>query len=257
VPVLANNLDNLRHSVWTAWPGTVVGWIGDSAHQSECSDHNPDGCGIVHAVDVMWSAGTEQANAVVNATVGRPDLQYVIHNRTIWSASWGWGPREYTGSDPHTNHVHVSGKHGSDCSGSMTCTGYDKRAEASDTPWNLALPIGPTPNPNPPPPAGLDEDGVIGPMTVRAWQKRMGTPQDGVISSGYSNLVAAVQVYLNRKVNAGLSVDGVGIRQDGHTVYQTQRALQRYLGTPADGVLSLPSSACVKALQHRLNAGTF
>src|SRR4029078_1414527 len=31
--------------------------------------------------------------------------------RTIWSASYGWRPRRYTGSNPHTDHVHISGQH--------------------------------------------------------------------------------------------------------------------------------------------------
>lgn len=115
--------------------------------------------------------------------------------------------------------------------------------------------VPPAPQPSP---GGLAEDGVLGPRTISAWQHRMGTPTDGVITQppGRSDLVAAVQRYLNTK-GAGLSVDGVGIVQDGRTRYQTTAALQRYLGTPADGVLSVPTSQAVQALQHRLNAGTF
>jgi hypothetical protein len=222
VATLAPNLDAARHSIWTAFPGTVVGWIGDAAHMASCSDHNEDDCGVVHAIDPMTPAGTEQAKAIVNAAVGRPDVEYVIHNRTIWSASHGWAPRAYTGSDPHTSHVHLSGRHG-------------------------------------PPSGHLDEDGVLGPMTISAWQRRMGTPVDGFITQppGHSDLVRAVQVYLNRLIHAGLVVDGQGINQDGHSVFSTTRALQRHLGTARDGVLSLPRSQCVQALQRRLNAGTF
>lgn len=251
---LAHNLDNLRHSVWNAFPGTVVGWVGDQAHQAECSDHNPDGCGVVHAVDVMLAAGTEGAKAVVNAAVGRPDVQYVIHNRTIWSQSSGWAPRAYTGSDPHTNHVHVSGRHGGSCYGSATCTGYDHASEAFEKPWTLTLAA------TIPPSSGkLAEDGQLGPKTISAWQHRMGTTVDGVISQGYhkSALVWAVQVYLNRMIHANLVVDGWGINQDGHSKFATTRALQRYLGTTQDGVLSVPKSQAVVALQKRLNAGTF
>jgi hypothetical protein len=236
VAVLAANLDALRHQIWTAFPGVVVGWVGDSAHQSSCSDHNEDGCGVVHAVDPMTPAGTEAANAIVHAAVGRPDVEYVIHNRTIWSASHGWAPRAYTGSDPHVSHVHVSGKHGTECDSGRTCTGYDKAAERNATPWNLALAQGPG---SPPASHDLIVDGVI------------------TQPPGRSDLVRAVQVYLNRKVHAGLTVDGVGIRQDGRSSFATTRALQRYLGTTSDGVLSLPRSECVRALQHRLNAGTF
>jgi hypothetical protein len=37
----------------------------------------------------------------------------------------------------------------------------------------------------------------------------------------------------------------------------TITALQRYLHTPADGVISKPKSTVIVALQHRLNAGYF
>jgi GH25 family lysozyme M1 (1,4-beta-N-acetylmuramidase) len=106
---------------------------------------------------------------------------------------------------------------------------------------------------------GLLVDGVLGRYTVTAWQRMMGTVQDGVITQppGHSSLVSAVQRKLNSAINAGLSVDGQGICQDGHSVYHTTRALQRYLSTTQDGVLSLPTSECVKALQRRLNGGKF
>jgi hypothetical protein len=69
-------------------------------------------------------------------------------------------------------------------------------------------------------------------------------------------LVRAVQRHLNRKINAGLVVDGRGIAQDGKR-YATVLALQKYLGTPQDGVMSKPVSEVVKALQTRLNKGWF
>lgn len=118
------------------------------------------------------------------------------------------------------------------------------------------FPAGVVPSPPPPQPARLLVDGKLGPLTISAWQRRMGTPVDGKISTP-SVLVTAVQRYLNARINAGLRIDGIGIVQDGHTRYETTRALQRYLATTQDGVLSLPVSDCVRALQQRLNAGTF
>lgn len=105
----------------------------------------------------------------------------------------------------------------------------------------------------------LQVDGQLGPLTIRRWQHIMGTTEDGIITQppGYSYLVASVQRALNSKNAAGLAVDGQGINQDGHTVYHTTRALQAYLGTPQDGILSLPTSLCVSALQRRLNTGRF
>lgn len=105
-------------------------------------------------------------------------------------------------------------------------------------------------NPTPSRPSyWIDEDGELGPNTVRRWQQYMGTPQDGVISN-VSMLVKAVQKYLNAKIGARLSVDGwLGPN--------TVRALQRYLGTTQDGVVSRPKSQMVLALQKRLNTNSF
>ena len=121
----------------------------------------------------------------------------------------------------------------------------------------MTAPINTGATPAPKPPA-LTVDGKLGPNTIKRWQQIMGTPQDGVISRP-STLVEAVQRHLNAK-GAGLVVDGKGIgRNDdgGYGPTKTVKALQRYLGTTADGVLSHPSSNAVKALQQRLNTGKF
>lgn len=113
-----------------------------------------------------------------------------------------------------------------------------------------------------PQPTGLiQEDGILGPETITRWQQVMGTPVDGVISKPHSVLVAHVQEHLNaagcRDENgAMLVVDGAGIYQDGHR-YHTAYALQRYMGTPLDGILSVPISTVVRAVQHRLNENKF
>ena len=112
--------------------------------------------------------------------------------------------------------------------------------------------------PAPKPSTALVVDGALGPATIRRWQRVMGTQVDGVISRP-SELVRAVQRHLNRK-GARLVVDGKGIQSNNGGDYgptATVRALQRYLGTTADGVLSHPSSNAVKALQRRLNTGRF
>jgi murein L,D-transpeptidase YcbB/YkuD len=108
---LSGNLAAIRQSIWNAFsPKVTVGTIGDPSHSYRASDHNPDSRGIVCAIDVMYPVGAK-ASAVVRAAVGRADLAYIIHNRTIWSANNGWKAARYTGSDPHTNHVHISSKH--------------------------------------------------------------------------------------------------------------------------------------------------
>lgn len=100
----------------------------------------------------------------------------------------------------------------------------------------------------------LTVDGVLGPATIKRWQQVNGTTVDGVISTP-SELVKSVQRFLN-KHGANLTVDGYGIQPNTSRSYgptNTVKALQRYYGVSADGVLSYPSSACVKALQRALN----
>lgn len=112
--------------------------------------------------------------------------------------------------------------------------------------------------PTPPPSNQLVVDGSLGPKTITRWQQVMGTPVDGKIDQPplHSALVTAVQNWLNSHIHANLVVDGQGIAQDNRP-YRTVAALQRYLGTPIDSVLSVPVSECVKALQRRLNTGKF
>lgn len=103
-------------------------------------------------------------------------------------------------------------------------------------------------NPN----VDLVVDGELGPKTISKWQSVVGTPIDGKISEPYSVLVYWVQRYLRDRVDHKLACDGHGVKQDGKS-YRTVRALQLYLGTPADSVLSVPKSEAVKALQRGLN----
>jgi hypothetical protein len=121
------------------------GWIGDAAHLARISDHNPDARGIVHAIDVDVDGVPMPrivAFIVARCRTGvEQRLQYVIFRRVIWSRSWGWTARRYTGPDPHTGHAHFSSR-------------YDGLA-ASGKQWGVSATFGPgrpTP-PTPPTPA--------------------------------------------------------------------------------------------------------
>lgn len=135
---------------------------------------------------------------------------------------------------------------------------YVQTAGGAVAPGPVIPPAGPpVQRPHPvPKPGVLTVDGGLGPATIRRWQQVMGTPVDGKISNP-SSLVSAVQRRLNAALGgADLTVDGRGIVQDGKR-YKTVEAMQRYLGTTPDGVLSVPSSGAVKALQTHLNASRF
>ncbi|WP_328463774.1 hypothetical protein OHA21_38895 [Actinoplanes sp. NBC_00393] len=115
---LVPSLVRLRSEFNTIFPyrdKSSDGWLGDSAHQGRASDHNPDSRGLVHAIDVDAGLGPgADMRDFVEFVVRRcragveKRLTYVIHDRTIWSADYGWTGRAYYGDNPHTAHAHFS-----------------------------------------------------------------------------------------------------------------------------------------------------
>lgn len=92
------------------------GTIGDAAHASRRSDHNPwvkDGSiGVVTAMDITNDiANGCDAQMLVDALVSSrdPRIKYIIWNRKIVNSRiqpWVW--RTYGGTNPHTKHFHIS-----------------------------------------------------------------------------------------------------------------------------------------------------
>ena len=101
------------------------GWIGDKAHASRKSDHNPDSKGIVHALDIDADlygqfgglrgrkAAQELAdNLIKYARSGAPGsdrLKYVVFDNRIASGTYSktfWTWRK--GNWGHEHHIHVS-----------------------------------------------------------------------------------------------------------------------------------------------------
>lgn len=96
------------------------GGIGDPAHQSRKSDHNPwvkdKGVGVVTARDFTHDPlhGCD-AGLLAESLRKSKDarVKYVIWNRKIFTAAKkgsvpGWTWRPYSGSNPHNKHAHVS-----------------------------------------------------------------------------------------------------------------------------------------------------
>lgn len=121
---IAKALLQLRAQIDTRYPGRSKksdGGIGDTAHATRNSDHNPwvkDGkIGIVTAIDITNDpAHGLQARALAQAILDTHDerIKYVISDAQICSGTgqkepaWKWRP--YSGSNPHRHHFHISVK---------------------------------------------------------------------------------------------------------------------------------------------------
>jgi hypothetical protein len=79
--------------------GRALDWMLDAA--------NPAQAALAQEFVDWLLASDDRGNTAVNAR--RLGVMYVIWNRSVWKAyapAAGWQP--YTGSDPHTSHVHLS-----------------------------------------------------------------------------------------------------------------------------------------------------
>lgn len=116
---VAESLEVLRRQINEKFPDRDKSWdggIGDEAHASRDSDHNPwvreDGTGIVTARDYTHDPehGFDSYLFADQLRISRdPRIKYVISNGRIFSSTvspWTW--RKYNGSNKHDHHVHVS-----------------------------------------------------------------------------------------------------------------------------------------------------
>lgn len=113
---VAKSLEKLRTQINQASPNrskSSDGTIGDAAHASRSSDHNPwvtdGGVGVVTAMDITHDPahGVDAGKiADILRLSGDPRIKYIISNRRIANSGAAW--RKYTGSNPHDHHFHVS-----------------------------------------------------------------------------------------------------------------------------------------------------
>lgn len=129
----AANMDRLRSNVLAKFPGMTIYDIGDTAHATGRSGHNPDDMVLpeggtaeltdadtlqeVRALDFMIGPKFTSTNAAelvraLRDPRSRSRLYYVIYNRRIYRRDGSDSP--YSGDNPHTTHVHASGWNGDD-----------------------------------------------------------------------------------------------------------------------------------------------
>jgi GH25 family lysozyme M1 (1,4-beta-N-acetylmuramidase) len=132
--VVTRNMTAFRDQMNQYFPNrdkTSDGTIGDYAHTQEKSGHNPDDTSQHNA---EWDGDSDTKQEVraidIDNNTGDPDVsmedilqhllalakkdknfpvRYMIYNKRIFNASNGWVQETYTGSSPHTEHIHLSG----------------------------------------------------------------------------------------------------------------------------------------------------
>lgn len=174
------------------------GWVGDSAHSSRKSDHNPNARGDVRALDVDKDglpAGTivEHLRKLGRSGDRRLLGGYIIWRGRICGTHTGWAWHEYTGANGHYAHFHVSFA--------------DARADYERPgSWGIFQPTPPAPNGTTP--KGDRVLGLTNPLmvgqdvkNVQNHLRRLGNkiPADGVYGRTTADVVAVYK--RNRKIS--------------------------------------------------------
>lgn len=114
---LAKSLEKLRSQINEAYPNRSKvsdGTIGDAAHSSRTSDHNPNPSGVVCAIDITHDpkSGVDAGRMAETIRLsGDKRIKYLISNGRISNPTISGGAwRKYTGKNPHNHHFHLSVK---------------------------------------------------------------------------------------------------------------------------------------------------
>lgn len=145
---LAASIDTLRNEVNERWPERDKlsdGTIGDAAHATRSSDHNPyikdaHGTGVVRAIDIDKDLDNDDDPDIAwlaehLRSLGKADdlrVRYIIWNGRIASSRGDWAWRTYVGPNQHKSHLHLSVVENP--------AGYD-----STEPWGITNPAGADP----------------------------------------------------------------------------------------------------------------
>lgn len=259
---LAKSLARMREQANVAFPDRSKisdGWIGDPQHAARKSEHNPGPRGEVRALDLTHDPknGFDSYKFAEHLRAKADKrILYIISNGRIANPGKPW--RKYTGSNPHSKHVHISVVADPKL--------YDDASEWSlpfEKPGLIARAIAAIKeyiSPTPPAPLkagskgeevkelqrllGVAVDGDFGPFTekaVRAFQKQAGLAVDGIVGAYTLEALKKEKtkpVDLFDKVMVWVFEDegGVTLSQDepgGISVYGVSRtAFSEYRGRP-------------------------
>jgi hypothetical protein len=153
---LAKSLETLRGQINIRYPHRSKksdGTIGDTAHSTRCSRHNPNNHSVVCAFDLTHDPRPgigPDAHTIARWITSHPhpELEYIISAGQVASRFTNWDWRPYSGTNRHDIHVHFAVGNGSDCE---PYPPYDS-TQPWNLPWGIILP------PVPKPPIEEDED---------------------------------------------------------------------------------------------------
>lgn len=231
---VASSLERLLEEVNTVAPKRSKasdGAIGDAAHASRGSDHNPyikdaQGVGVVRARDFTHDPKGGFDSYVFARSLaksGDTRIRYIISNGQIWNPSVSRDWRNYTGSNPHDHHAHVSV--------SELASLYDDRRDWKweGTPADMAgdRPVQPVPEEDYP----LLQRGSKG-DAVRTLQTLLDIVADGDFGPATERAVKAFQ-------------SGRGLGADGIVGLYTWKALRA-----SSGPQSAPASSFARVMEY-------
>jgi hypothetical protein len=119
-PHLCKAGETLRDQVnakFTDRDKTSDGWVGDSAHASRPSDHNPAApTGVVRAIDLDRDLSGQSkpdimpylADQIRECAKKDGRIAYCIFEGKIASSKKSWAWRPYDGVNKHNHHLHIS-----------------------------------------------------------------------------------------------------------------------------------------------------
>lgn len=231
---VAEPLRQLDREIDAAYPNRSTrsdGFIGDAAHRGRGSAHNPDHNGIVRAGD--WTS-TDTAGRqipgfgaeILEAAKKHPSALLVIHQGKIWSRNHGWRERKYSGSNPHSTHVHVSLLN--NVEGSFTAKQLADAASSTRA-WGIGSGVD---APAPMPPPGLPSTGAAG--------KTVAQMAAEVIAGRHGN------GHTNRQRSLGV---------DSATYAQVRAEVNRRTGTTAAAPAPKPAGKSIATMAKEVIAG--
>ena len=202
--------------------GRLTLWLGSTIRPRDPYPDHRDGYGLDFLVAPRAGVTGDQATGdwlaerlIAWHTQGLITLRSLIWWRRRWTPDRGWHP--YTGSWPHTDHVHV-------WLASTSPSIGDTPAPVPTTTPAAAAPF-----------SRLAEDGQLGPRTIDAIQWWTGATRDGIMGP-----------QTHRALQSAL-----GVTADGIIGPITVRALQRLVGASADGAWGPQTTRCLQAWLNR------